>query len=136
MQCLGLLRLGTVLALIRSSLEVNTHLGFYEISHSDWQLNILATVATWSLVIGILYTFKNFFNKESKSISYFVDGSYFIYLIHLPIIVFLQVVLNRVDIHWLLKFPIATLGSLFFSLIIYHFWVKGKFIDRFLKGSY
>ena len=127
---------GAILALLRSNLEVNTHLGFYEITHSNWQLNALATLATWSLVLGIIYTFKQIFNKESKAISYFVQGSYFIYLIHLPIIILFQIILNRVDSHWAIEFSITTLASLFFSVVIYHYFVKGKFIDRFLKGDY
>ncbi len=132
----SLLTVGSLLAILRSNLEVNSHLNFYKIAHSDWQLAVLATVATWSIVIGVIYTFKHHFNKENKSISYFVKGSYFIYLIHLPIIILLQILFNRLDSHWAIEFPLATLGSLFFSVLIYHYFIKGKFIDRFLKGSY
>lgn len=132
----SLLIVGVLLAGLRANLEVNTHFNFYKIIHSDWQLHALATIATWSLVIGIIYTFKQLFNKENKSISYFVEGSYFIYLIHLPIIIILQIIFNKIDSHWAIEFPIVTLASLFLSVLVYHYVVKGKFIDRFLKGNY
>lgn len=132
---LRLLIVGICLALYRSTLEVSSHLDLTRAIPNSWILNLMATLATWMLVIGIIYSFKNYFNKKSARINYFVDASYFIYLIHLPIIVTLQILLFRVDLHWLIKFPAVTILSLLFSVIIYHFLVKDRFIDQFLKGN-
>lgn len=133
---LSILSLGIFIAIYRSYLEVNTHLNPSSVLLNVWILNIMGVTATWSLVIGIIYSFRNFLNKKSAKISYFVDGSYFIYLVHLPVIVTLQILLFKINLHWVIKFPAVTLASLAFSILIYHFLVKDKFVDRFLKGNY
>ncbi len=134
----SLLILGTgiALAVLRSYLEVDTHLNLAGYSLPVWSLNLLGALSTWTLVLGTIYSFKNFFNKSNKKISYFVDASYFIYLIHLPIIIGLHILFNQIELSWAIKFPLVTLISLIGSTIIFHFIVKDKLIDRFLKGSY
>tara|TARA_Y100000590_G_scaffold470776_1_gene670386 strand:+ start:20059 stop:21174 length:1116 start_codon:yes stop_codon:yes gene_type:complete len=133
---LALLAAGVGFATLRAYLEVDTHLGFAGHNLPIWILNLMGGLATWTMVLGTIYSFKNYFNKPNKSISYFVDASYFVYLIHLPIIIVLHIIFNRIDMNWMIKFPLVTITSLIGSTLIFHFVVKEKMIDRFLKGNY
>lgn len=131
-----LLAVGSICAVVRSYLEVNSYLNLSSFVTPDWVYAPLAVVSSWCLVLGCIFTFREWLNHESKVIKYIVDGSYFIYLVHLPIIIVLQILLYKLPLSWAIKFPLNTLLSLFLSLLVYHFAVRNRFTDYFLKGEY
>jgi hypothetical protein len=65
---------------------------------------------------------------------YVADSSYWLYLIHMPIVLALQVALSQLAWPWWLKFPLI-LGIAFpIMLVSYHYLVRSTFIGGVLNG--
>lgn len=86
----------------------------------------------WSFaIIGIAVRYLKVANTRWR---YLADASYWMYLIHLPIVWLLQA--------WMLRWPLAWQVKLFLILTItitllftsYHYLVRSTFIGRFLNG--
>lgn len=130
-----LIVIGCTCAIARSYIEVDSHLDIFNLKADAWTFTPLAVISTWSLVLGQIFLFKHLFKKANKKVTYFVEGSYFIYLIHLPIIIVLQIMMAPVNLSWVIKFPLVTLLAITFSVLIYKFAVRGKFTEKFLNGA-
>lgn len=95
----------------------------------------LYAVASWSWTFGIIGLAMRYCSTGSVARRYVSDASYWIYLLHLPVIFLLQAALKSVPLHWGLKFPAIvaiTLGVLFLS---YHLLVRHTVIGEVLSGS-
>jgi ABC-type multidrug transport system ATPase subunit len=73
-------------------------------------------------------------SHPSAAVRYFSDASYWIYLVHLPIVAALQVVVGRLPWHWSVKFPIVFVVSMVALLISYRYLVRSTFIGQVLNG--
>ena len=70
-------------------------------------LAVLGALFGWLVVFGFIGLFLRLFQQSRPSIRYLADSSYWIDLVHMPIIGLLQVDLYRVPGHALWKFPIV-----------------------------
>jgi peptidoglycan/LPS O-acetylase OafA/YrhL len=86
------------------------------------------------LVFGITGVIVKYFEKTSKTWRYLADSSYWLYLIHLPIVVWLQVALYRWDVHWALKFALINAVAFPIMLVSYHYLVRPTIIGATLNG--
>ena len=86
------------------------------------------------LVFGIMGFFIKYFRKPNRIWRYLTDSSYWLYLIHLPFIVWLQVVLYGWDVHWALKFTLINAIAFPIMLLSYHYLVRPTFIGQTLNG--
>jgi hypothetical protein len=59
------------------------------------------------MVLASITFFRRFFNGESRFGRFLSQQSYAVYIIHIPIIVYLAVVLRGIDLEYLLKFGLA-----------------------------
>ena len=91
-------------------------------------------VAMLFLVFGVMGFFIKYFEKPNRTWRYLTDSSYWLYLIHLPFIVWLQVVLYRWDVHWALKFTLINIIAFPVMLLSYHILVRRTFIGQILNG--
>jgi len=98
-------------------------------------LQIINSIITCSLSIGIIGLFLRFFDIPNKHITYFVNSAYWIYLIHFFIALLLSGLLNDVLISVYIKFLIVLLGTTTICLTSYHFFVLKTFIGVFLNGK-
>src|SRR5690606_9514215 len=57
----------------------------------------------WSLVSLTLGLFRRLCRQPRPWIRYVADSSYWLYLVHLPIVVWLQVAVAEVEVHWTFK---------------------------------
>ena len=76
-----------------------------------------------------------FLSRQNKTQRYLADASYWLYLIHLPIVVACQVWVAQWPLHWALKYPFilaVTLAVLFAS---YYWLVRPTFLGEFLNGK-
>jgi ABC-type multidrug transport system ATPase subunit len=88
----------------------------------------------WSWTIAIVGIGLRFFAKPGATKRYIADASYWIYLVHLPLVMFLQALVHRLPWHWTVKFALvlsAALGVLFLS---YHAFVRFTFVGEILNG--
>lgn len=63
------------------------------------------------------------------------DASYWVYLVHLPLLFAIQYRLLDVQMHWGAKFAIATLSTLALSFASYQVLVRHTPIGRLLNGK-
>jgi len=92
------------------------------------------TMALWFWTFGIVGAAMRFCSAFSPRRRYLADASYWLYLMHLPVIMFLHVVMAGLSLHWTVKFP-AILGiSLALGLVSYRYFVRSTFVGSLLNG--
>jgi glucan biosynthesis protein C len=94
----------------------------------------LYSVVMLLLVFGVMGFFVEYFKKPSRIWRYLADSAYWLYLIHLPIMVWLQVAVYRWDVHWTLKFALINGIAFPIMLLSYHYLVRSTFIGLTLNG--
>jgi peptidoglycan/LPS O-acetylase OafA/YrhL len=76
------------------------------------------------LCIGLLSLFRNRYNWQNKLTKVLADNAFTVYLIHIPVVVFLQYLLVGVEIHPLLKFAIVAAVGVPLTFAISHFVIR------------
>ncbi len=95
---------------------------------------LLYGFASWCWIFSFIGIGMQFFSRKSELRRYIADASYWIYITHLPVILFLQTLLMQVSWHWSVKFPlilIITTALLFWS---YEKVIRYSFIGTVLNG--
>ncbi|MCK1301426.1 MULTISPECIES: acyltransferase family protein [unclassified Bradyrhizobium] len=95
---------------------------------------ILYAPAIWVSTFAVLGLALRFMSGFSRTWRYLADASYWLYLIHLPIVMALQVALSQLDWPGLTKFAIILLVALPPMLASYHLLVRFTFIGVVLNG--
>jgi peptidoglycan/LPS O-acetylase OafA/YrhL len=95
---------------------------------------LLYAVMMWSWVLALLGLFLRFVTKESRCLRYLSDSSYWLYILHLPVVVLLQVALARWPISCWLKLGICMAGTCFIGLVTYHYLVRWTPVGWVLNG--
>jgi peptidoglycan/LPS O-acetylase OafA/YrhL len=91
-------------------------------------------LAIWTWTFALIGLGVAFMSGHSPVRRYLADASYWLYLIHLPIILALQVLISQMPWPWFAKYP-AILAISFLPMIAsYHFLVRGTAIGAFLNG--
>ena len=91
-------------------------------------------LAVWSWSLAFVGLALRYLAGYSAVRRYLADSSYWLYLIHMPIVLALQIVLSQLAWPWWLKFPLM-LGVAFpIMLISYHYLVRSTFIGGVLNG--
>ena len=91
-------------------------------------ISALATIAVLSL--GRMYG-----DVESASIRYVADASYWLYIIHLPLVVWMQALLANVDLNVWLKFIISSVAPILIGLGAYALFVRYTPVGMLLNGA-
>ena len=89
----------------------------------------------WLMIFGFIGFFRHFFSSENSRIRYISDSSYWLYIMHLPVIMFLQAMVSAWDMPSLPKFLIACAATTLPLLLIYEFVVRYTFIGTLLNGK-
>lgn len=90
--------------------------------------------AMWLWVIAVTGLFLRFFSRPSAARRYVADSSYWLYLIHLPLVAFLQVAMARAPWYWGAKFSLVLAVSTPLLLVSYHWLVRFTLIGAVLNG--
>lgn len=78
---------------------------------------------TWSLIYAITGLFLRYMDYGSPWILYISQSSYWVYLIHLPVIIFAAWCLLPYDVNAYVKFSIVVLFTIIVCFITYHYLV-------------
>lgn len=97
-------------------------------------LAMLGALFSWLAVFGFIGVALRLFRRSSPTIRYLADSSYWIYLVHMPILGLIQVNLYRVPGHALWKFPIVLAGTLAIGFASYQTLVRHSAIGTGLHG--
>lgn len=88
----------------------------------------------WLFVFGIMGLAQRWLKEANPVVRYLVDASYWIYLAHLPLSMFLPAIMHDLMLPGLLKMTLAIVLVTIPLLVTYHFLVRATFIGRFLNG--
>jgi len=91
-------------------------------------------VAVWSWVFGLTGAALRFLSNYSPVRRYIADASYWIYIMHLPVVAAVQVWVGRWPLHWGVKFPFILVVSFAILFASYHWLVRPSFIGVLLNG--
>ena len=91
-------------------------------------LSVLLTIA--SLLLG-----KRYFASKSPFLGFVADSSYWVYLLHLPIVIFLQTLLVPLALPWWLKFMAVLFGTLIPCMATYVVFVRYTPVGWLLHGK-
>ena len=88
----------------------------------------------WSLVFLTIGLFKKLCQRPNAFVRYVADSSYWMYLIHLPIVVWLQVAVAELPLHWSIKLAFISTITIATALLTYDLFVRSTFIGWVLNG--
>jgi hypothetical protein len=95
---------------------------------------VLGAMFSWLIVFGLVGAALRLFRRPSPLLSYLADSSYWIYLVHMPILGLIQVDLYRVPGHALWKAPVVLMGTLAIGFASYQCLVRHTAIGTGLHG--
>ena len=97
--------------------------------------NILYAFASVTTVFAFIgYMLANF-SEPSSRILYLSDGSYWGYLIHLPLVAFFQIIVAPYDLFWGLKLVLIFAPTILILLSSYRYGVRNTSIGVLLNGK-
>jgi ABC-type multidrug transport system ATPase subunit/peptidoglycan/LPS O-acetylase OafA/YrhL len=91
-------------------------------------------VAVWSWVLGLTGAALKFLSNYSATRRYIADASYWIYLMHLPVVAAFQIWVGHWPLHWTVKYPFILIASFAILFLSYHYLVRPTFIGQLLNG--
>jgi glucan biosynthesis protein C len=91
-------------------------------------------VLMWTLVSLTLGIFRKCFSQARPAIRYLADSSYWVYLFHLPVVVWLQVGVAEVPVNWSLKLIFVSGTTIGLALLTYDLFVRPTFLGQILNG--
>lgn len=91
-------------------------------------------VAAWSWTCGLTGLAVRYLSRPHARTRYVADASYWIYLVHLPLVAALQVIAGPIPLHWALKFPAILAIAFAVMLVSYRSLVRGTVIGHVLNG--
>jgi ABC-type multidrug transport system ATPase subunit/peptidoglycan/LPS O-acetylase OafA/YrhL len=107
-------------------------IGMPENAKLPFTLAFVASSWAWSLALTGLAL--RYLSGQNAAIRYVADASYWIYLVHLPLVAALQVWVGDWPLHWGLKYPFIVAVSMALLLLSYHFLVRSTPLGKLLNG--
>ena len=103
--------------------------------HFTWLAGCVCyALAIWTTTFAVIGLALRFLSGYSATRRYLADSSYWLYLIHLPIVMALQVAVSPLDWPWPAKFATILLVALPVMLASYQFLVRYSVIGSVLNG--
>ncbi len=106
-----------------------------EANVNGFQNIVLQTLFTWLMVVGSIGLAHRVFRGESGWFRYLADSSYWLYLIHVPLIIGCQWFLYYWPLPALVKFLIILIIIIPMMLVSYKLFVRNTIIGRILNGK-
>lgn len=131
MRCM-LACIGIAAILLLAGIEGDPAHPHYVATHVVYALGYALTM--WSLVFLTIGVFRKLCPRPNAIVRYVADSSYWMYLIHLPMVVWLQVAVAELPLHWSLKLAFVSATTIAISLFTYELFVRSTFIGQVLNG--
>lgn len=88
----------------------------------------------WLWSFGLIGAALRFIRKESPKIRYLADSSYWLYIIHLPILVMVEAVVAKWAIPAEIKLVLVVAVGTGIMLLTYHWLVRATWLGKWLNG--
>ena len=102
-----------------------------------WQTALYAacyTLAIWRWTFAVIGMSLRFLSNYSAVRRYIADASYWLYLIHVPLVMALQIAVSQLAWPWWVKFPLILVVAFPVMFASYHLLVRYSFIGAILNG--
>jgi hypothetical protein len=93
-----------------------------------------AAVYSWSILFALLGIFLRWFDKPNPHVRYAADGSYWAYLVHMPVVAGLQLWLIPAGFSSFSTFILINVFTLALLFLSYHFCVRYTWVGTLLNG--
>lgn len=101
---------------------------------ATWGYAYAYVTASWAWSLGLTGLALRFFDGHSPARRYLADASYWIYIVHLPLVMAAQVLASRYHAPWWLEYPLVLAGVLAVCLLTYQAFVRHGWIGAWLNG--
>ncbi|MEO8115744.1 MAG: acyltransferase family protein [Phenylobacterium sp.] len=101
---------------------------------TTWAYAAAYGLAIWTWSFALIGLALRFLSGESPARRYVADASYWLYLIHLPIIMALQVVVAPLPWPWWVKYPLILAVAFPLMFASYQLMVRRSFVGAILNG--
>jgi peptidoglycan/LPS O-acetylase OafA/YrhL len=92
------------------------------------------TLASWCWSFAAIGLAVRLLAAPNARLRYLADASYWMYLIHLPVVSLLQAWMLRWPLHWSVKLALILAITGVLLLTSYHYLVRSTFLGKFLNG--
>jgi len=96
---------------------------------------VLEAYVSVYMTIVCLTVGRKFLNRQNELLRYISDSSYWVYIIHLPVLFYLQFILLDVNYGAWIEFAISSLGTMAIGMISYKLLVRRTPIGILLNGK-
>jgi len=97
-------------------------------------LAVVMAMAVFSGAMAAMSLSLQLFSRKSPVRRYLADSSYWIYIVHLPLVMVGQTLVLDMTAPWWLKASLVIGGTMGISLITYELLVRHTFVGRWLNG--
>lgn len=91
-------------------------------------------LAMWMLIFGIVGAFVTLLHTAHPAVRYLADASYWIYVVHMAIVIWLHGLLAPFALRAVAKFAITLLATSLVSVLSYHYLVRSTALGLLLNG--
>ena len=91
-------------------------------------------LAVWSWTLGLIGAALRFLTRERPAIRYLADASYWIYIMHLPVVMALQVMVFSLSLPAVVKWAVVVSAAFLILIASYHLLVRHSWLGRWLNG--
>jgi glucans biosynthesis protein C len=98
------------------------------------QVVLEAYSSVW-MTLWCLLAAQSWLNVQHRVLRYLSDASYWVYIIHLPLVFAIQYRMLDLAVAWPLKFALSLGATLAVAFGSYHLLVRGTFAGRLLNGA-
>lgn len=122
-----------------------TYVGYYRLmpwlaiappSGASWIARALMTAYLSAVLVALaLATGRRFLASRNAVMRWIADASYWTYLIHLPVVIFMQILLVEADVHVWVKFSSVVVSTLAICGVSYLLFVRYTPIGWLLNGK-
>jgi glucans biosynthesis protein C len=95
---------------------------------------ICYAAAIWAGTFAMVGIALKFFSADSPARRYVADASYWIYLVHLPLVMALQTLVAQLSWPWFVKYPVILAVAFPIMLVTYEWLVRYSFVGALLNG--
>ena len=95
---------------------------------------VLQAIYPWTMAFGFMGLFRRVCARESTTIRYLSDSSYWLYLAHVPLIIGAQLMVRDWPLPSGLKFGLVLVGVTGLLLVVYRYLVRYTWLGRLLNG--
>ena len=119
--CLMMLGVVPVLTPAEEGFETMLYAAFY-------------ALAVWGWTLGLIGAAVRFMTVENPAVRYVADASYWIYIVHIPVLLVMQALIQPLDLPWFAKYPMSVGISFALMFVSYELVVRYSWLGAILNG--